>query len=147
MVTVIQKTRMRQDEEEALKRVLEYLAHEREDFLSASFIERERHIFKDALTLRRMLLGEEIVELGRCVCTPGAKEAMHEAAQQPHVFLDRHRGGDWGEVCRDDWEENDLCLREGFRLHSAYRTAHGIRLWVITEADRSVTTILLPEEY
>ncbi len=146
MVTVIQP-RMRQDEEEALKRVLEYLVSERDDFLSASHIERERHIFKDALTLRRMLLDEEIVELGRCVCTPGAKEAMHEAAQQPHIFLDRHRGGDWGEVCRDDWEENDLSLREGFRLLSAYRTARGVRLWVITEADRSVTTILLPEEY
>lgn len=144
METVIQMTK---DEEEALKRVLEYLTSERDDFLNAPPLERERHIFKDVLTLRRLLPDAEVVELGRCVCTPGAKDAMEEAAQQPNVFLDRHRGGDWGDVCRDDWEENELSLREGFRLLSTYRTARGVRLWVITEADRSVTTVLLPEDY
>jgi hypothetical protein len=146
MVTVIQPI-MTKEEEDAIKRVLEYLASERDDYLSASYLERERHVFNDALILRRMIRSEQMVDLGRYICTPGAKEAMEAAGQQAYIFLDRHSFGDWGEVCRDDWEQNDLSLRDGFRLLSTYRTARGVRLWIITEADRSATTILLPEEY
>ena len=54
---------------------------------------------------------------------------------------------DWGEVSEDDAQQNELSLREGFRLLSAYRTVKGQKLWIITEADRSATTILLPDEY
>jgi len=85
--------------------------------------------------------------LGRLVATPGALEAMQEADELPTAFIGRHIKGDWGEVCAEDAEENELSLKEGFRVLSAYRTSKGKRLWVITEADRSVTTILLPEEY
>ena len=59
----------------------------------------------------------------------------------------RHRQGDWGEVCGEDWELNDEAVENGTRILSAYRTAKQERLWIITEWDRSVTTILLPDEY
>lgn len=61
--------------------------------------------------------------------------------------LRRHVSGDWGDVCKVDCEENELSLREGFRLLSAYKSNEGTTFWIITEADRSHTTILLPEEY
>ncbi len=61
--------------------------------------------------------------------------------------MQRHRSGDWGELDEHDQRENELSVREGFRILSAYRTRRHARLWIITEADRSSTTILLPEEY
>lgn len=85
--------------------------------------------------------------LGRLVATPGALDALDEASQSPMVFISRHVTGDWGEVGKEDAAENELSIREGFRILSAYRTTKDVRLWVITEADRSATTILLPEEY
>jgi len=54
---------------------------------------------------------------------------------------------DWGEISEDDAQENELSLKEGFRLLSAYRTVKGQKIWIITEADRSATTVLLPSEY
>lgn len=85
--------------------------------------------------------------LGQVVATSGVLEALREANQSPLEFLARHVRGDWGDVCPEDSMENELSLENGFRLLSAYRTLKGERLWVITEADRSVTTLLLPEEY
>ena len=85
--------------------------------------------------------------LGRVVATPGALAAIEKAGQQPGDFLARHVSGDWGEVLPEDVKENEFSLKNGFRLLSAYRTRAGDRLWVITEADRSSTCILLPEEY
>lgn len=85
--------------------------------------------------------------LGQTFVTPGAQEAIRDAGQLPLEFLLRHQAGDWGEVCEADKRENELSLAEGFRLLSAYRTRGGERLWVITEWDRSSTTILLPSEY
>ena len=85
--------------------------------------------------------------LGRVVATPGALAALEAAGELPHRYLARHARGDWGEIPDEDRKENELSLREGFRILSAYRTHLGIRLWVITEADRSSTCVLLPEEY
>jgi hypothetical protein len=86
--------------------------------------------------------------LGEIVATPGALAALGKAGQTPLDFLSRHVCGDWGELSEDDRKENRLSLKRGFRLLSSYRTsADDTRVWVITEADRSVTTILLPEEY
>jgi hypothetical protein len=85
--------------------------------------------------------------LGQTVATPGALLALEDAGDSPAVFLARHQSGDWGEVCPEDQQENDLSVRQGFRILSAYRTSKGVKLWVITEADRSVTTLLLPDEY
>jgi hypothetical protein len=85
--------------------------------------------------------------LGRVVATPGALEILAESAQEIGFFLDRHIQGDWGEVDTHDQQANEDALVHGDRLLSAYRTLKGKRLWVITEADRSATTILLPDEY
>jgi hypothetical protein len=86
-------------------------------------------------------------ELGRILATPGALEALEESGETSHPYLQRHASKDWGEVCSEDREENELALREDFRLFSVYRLKDGTRLWIITEADRSATTILLPSEY
>jgi hypothetical protein len=85
--------------------------------------------------------------LGQLVATPGALEALDESGQTPDYFLQRHVTGDWGVVGVEDWQLNDEALKDGSRLLSAYRTLKGKKLWVISEADRSVTTILLPDEY
>ena len=85
--------------------------------------------------------------LGRIVATPGALEALQRAEQDPQEFLTRHGAGDWGALDDADRRENELSLHAGFRLLSAYRTRTGDTVWLITEADRSVTTLLLPDEY
>jgi len=85
--------------------------------------------------------------LGRIVATPGALTALARANQSPALFIARHAGGDWGELDRADIAENEYSVAHGFRLLSRYTTAAGEKLWVITEADRSATTLLLPDEY
>lgn len=85
--------------------------------------------------------------LGQIVATPGALRALDASGEAPFDFLYRHVSGDWGELDEHDRKENELSVREGFRLLSAYRLKTGEKLWIITEADRSVTTLLLPEEY
>ena len=85
--------------------------------------------------------------LGRIVATPGALQALEAAGEQPTQFLDRHASGDWGELDDEDKQENEFSLRNGFRIFSAYTTSAGEKIWIITEADRSATTLLLPEEY
>ena len=85
--------------------------------------------------------------LGQTYITPGAEEALMIAGQTGIEFLRRHMSCDWSELPDEDASENELSLKEGFRLLSAYRTAKGQKLWIITEADRSSTTILLPDEY
>jgi hypothetical protein len=85
--------------------------------------------------------------LGRTFITPGAEEALQIAGQTAIEFLRRHMSCDWGELSDDDVQENELSLHKGFRLLSAYQTGKGQKLWIITEADRSATTVLLPSEY
>lgn len=85
--------------------------------------------------------------LGRILLTPGAMGAFADAKEQCDLYLARHAQGDWGDLCEDDLEENELSLVQGFRLLSAYRLNDLEKIWIITEADRSVTTILLPGEY
>ena len=85
--------------------------------------------------------------LGQTYVTPGAEEALMIAGQTGIEFLRHHMSQDWGELSDEDLRENELSLKEGFRVLSAYRTAKGQKLWIITEADRSSTTILLPSEY
>jgi hypothetical protein len=86
-------------------------------------------------------------QLGRIAATPGALAAMEEAGISPASLLERHLNGDWGNICTQDKEENELSLREGYRLLSAYILSTGQKIWIITEADRSATTFLLPCEY
>ena len=85
--------------------------------------------------------------LGDTVATPGAKNALEEAEQNPWELLHRHQFGDWGVVCDEDKAENEFSVEKHLRILSAYVLKTGVKVWVITEADRSVTTILLPAEY
>ena len=85
--------------------------------------------------------------LGQVVATPGALEALAAAGVAPDEYLGRHVTGDWGTLTEDDREENELSLREGLRILSPYILPDQTKIWIITEADRSATTILLPEEY
>ena len=84
-------------------------------------------------------------QMGRLFITPGALQ------QVSHIELDsrlsQHRRCDWGDLCKEDKKRNDLALKHGGRLFSAYTCVPNTRIWIITEADRSATTILLPEEY
>lgn len=83
--------------------------------------------------------------VGQIVATPNAlsKLTHHDIL----TALSRHVKGDWGEVCEEDRRENELSLKEGFRLLSVYKGNNETKFWIITEADRSVTTVLLPEDY
>ena len=90
---------------------------------------------------------EPLFSLGQVVSTPGALEAIEKAGDSLNTFLRKHHIGDWGNVCDEDKELNDAALKDGSRLLSAYETSKGVKIWIITEADRSVTTALLPEEY
>lgn len=85
--------------------------------------------------------------LGKLVATPGALAALEESKQSAWHFFFRHVSADWGELCEEDKLLNQQALEEGGRLLSTYRTKRGKRLYVITEADRSLSTILLVEEY
>ncbi len=84
--------------------------------------------------------------LGLVTATPGALQLLEKSKAGVLPLLARHQSGDWGEVDPEDWKSNEVALEQGWRLFSAYELA-GSKLWVITEADRSTTTILLPEEY
>ena len=83
--------------------------------------------------------------LGQTVITTNALNTLDPADVQAAIA--RHASGDWGDLSPDDRDENELSLREGFRLFSAYRDRNQTRFYVITEADRSATTVLLPEDY
>jgi hypothetical protein len=84
---------------------------------------------------------------GQIVATPDGLALLEQANKSPLEFLSRHIRGDWGDLCQDDKTENELSLKYGFRLMSSYQVTDTERLWIITEADRSVTTLLLPAEY
>ena len=86
-----------------------------------------------------------LFELGRLLITPAAQDAL-----DPGDVVDsiqRHAIGDWGDLDDEDRHENEASLREGFRLMSAYTDRQGVQFWIITEADRSSTTVLLPDDY
>jgi hypothetical protein len=84
--------------------------------------------------------------LGKVVATPGALKLLMDAGEDVFDYLARHATGDWGELCTFDRRQNEVALRDGHRVLSAYPVV-GERVWIITEADRSVTTVLLPEDY
>ena len=88
---------------------------------------------------------EKLFPLGQIVITRGALDSLHPADVCESVL--RHARGDWGECGPEDAAENERSLRKGFRLFSVYRDRSGEKFYIITEADRSLTTILLPEDY
>jgi hypothetical protein len=92
-------------------------------------------------------MAEPRFALGHLVATPGAVGAFTQAGEQPAAFIRRHAAGDWGDLDREDREENERSIKEGLRILSSYRLSDGTKIYVITEADRSSTCVLLPEEY
>jgi len=88
-----------------------------------------------------------LFDLGQLVATPGALAVLEKTGQNAMEFLSRHVRGDWEELSKEDKTENQFNLEKGLRLLSSYRTTANDRIWVITEADRSHTTLLLPDEY
>lgn len=90
---------------------------------------------------------EILFSLGQTVMTQGAKQALLKSGENPSKFLALHQSGNWGLICDSDKKENDFSVKEGFRILSAYKTSKGEKIWIITEADRSSTCLLLPEEY
>lgn len=91
--------------------------------------------------------GVGLFSMGRIVSTPGALAALEAAGHTASEFLVRHALGDWGDLVDEDKAANDHALADDLRILSAYRLQDGERIWIITEADRSVTTLLLPSEY
>ena len=87
------------------------------------------------------------IPLGQIVGTPAALEALAAAGINPTQVLARHATGDWGDLGAEDKRLNDGAVKEDTRLLSAYKLAGGVKVWIITEADRSITTGLLPDEY
>lgn len=84
---------------------------------------------------------------GTLVATPGALALLNDHAVSPLSLLTRHLAGDWGDVPPEDAQMNEMALRHGGRLLSAYRIGRDARIWIITESDRSSSTVLRPEEY
>lgn len=96
------------------------------------------------------------LELGELCTTPGAQMLLRQYRISPFQLLARHVTGDWGDICKEDAEANNEALLVGARVLSAYALQPPLgqseplavaHVWLITEADRSVTTLLLPEEY
>ncbi len=87
------------------------------------------------------------LELGAVFVTPKASRVLMEAGETADEFLARHESGDWGEVGSAEWQENELSFCKGYRVFSIYRLSTGETIWIITQPDRSATTVLLPEEY
>ncbi|MGZ8212915.1 MAG: hypothetical protein ACXWTP_00235 [Methylosarcina sp.] len=98
------------------------------------------------MTTQAINQAKPMFALGRTLVTRGALAAMQEAGVSPLALLSRHQRGDWGDLCREDKQTNERALTAGERIFSSYRL-EAVKFWVITEADRSATTILLPEEY
>ncbi len=88
-----------------------------------------------------------LFSLGSVYLTVGARETLENSNQTAAEFLARHQSGDWGDVCKDDKIENELSVIQGYRILSSYKTSKDVNIWVITEADRNPSTILLPSEY
>jgi len=87
-------------------------------------------------------MSEPLFSLGQIVVTPGALALGLNLYQ----YVERHQRGDWGDICEQDWKANDRSAKDGTRILSAYETDKG-RIWIIAEADRNTTTIMLPGEY
>jgi hypothetical protein len=85
--------------------------------------------------------------LGQLLMTPGAAEAFKRTQEEWSPYLLRHAQGDWGELDEHDVRENEHSLQQGLRLLSRYTLCDKTVIWIITEADRSATTFLLPDEY
>lgn len=85
--------------------------------------------------------------LGRTVCTPGVLQLIQAGIVNPNELFERHLRGDWGDLVDSDWKANDQAVLDGGRIFSSYDFGNDLTVWVITESNRSATTILLPGDY
>jgi hypothetical protein len=90
-------------------------------------------------------MGTALFPMGQTVITRNAADSLHP--EDVKLCLDRHATGDWGDLDDDDRRSNQIGVDQGLRLLSAYNDRAGCRFWIITEADRSATTVLLPDDY
>jgi hypothetical protein len=102
---------------------------------------------KTGVEIMNYLPTNPLFPTGKIVATPGALELLQKANKSALELLSRHLRGDWGDLCQEDKTQNELSLKYGLRLMSSYPVTSTEKLWIITEANRSVTTLLLPEEY
>lgn len=109
--------------------------------------ERDRHIPEQVDQSNKEKMPKVLFNLGRIVITPGAVMSLQVAENHPVQFLARHVTGDWGDLPEEDIEENKYSIDRGLRVFSAYELDTGGKIYVITEWDRSVTTVLVPDEY
>ena len=86
-----------------------------------------------------------LFDLGQVVATPGVLQTV--GSFEIRLALERHVAGDWGDICEEDAMENEFALENGYQLLSSYTSSAGVPFWIITESDRSCTTVLLPYEY
>ena len=93
------------------------------------------------------LLTKPLFPLGQVISTPAALKTMRATNVEPLSLLCRHIAGDWGNLDQHDKQLNDLAVKDGSRIFSAYHIGPKLRIWLITEADRSSTTVLLPDDY
>ena len=90
---------------------------------------------------------ESKFDFGRVVATTTLANYCEKKGFSMLPYLIRHANGAWGDVCKEDWKSNDEALKNGLRLLSEYKLPDGRRIWIITEWDRSATTLLFPEDY
>ena len=88
-----------------------------------------------------------LFETGQILGTPGVIDAFRRNNEEFSVYLERHTSGDYGTIEEEDKKENEISIKKGFRILSSYTLKDGAKFWIITEADRTVTTFLLPDEY
>tara|TARA_A100001391_G_scaffold65342_2_gene40962 strand:- start:2468 stop:2761 length:294 start_codon:yes stop_codon:yes gene_type:complete len=92
-------------------------------------------------------LSQPLFPAGDIVMTQGVSDLIQRGALNPSPYLQRHLAGDWGDLCDEDRRTNDAALKHDDRLFSSYQVTPALKLWIITEWNRSVTTLLLPDEY
>jgi len=118
------------------------------EYDGASFDSMDEDEIIGALILFLPTTVTPLFALGHIVATRGALELLDRLGIDGGLYLTRHQRGDWGTVCAEDAVENERAVADGDRILSEYRIgAARERLWIITEWDRSATTLLLPEEY
>jgi hypothetical protein len=110
-------------------------------------LENKGQIHKKEISEMQKTERKPLFDLGQLVATPGALAALEKTGQNAMEFLSRHFTGDWGDLPEEDKAENQFSLEKGFQILSSYRTNANDKIWVITEANRSHTTLMLPDEY
>jgi hypothetical protein len=107
----------------------------------------EGFVYLDTLEPSEMPGRGPLFALGNVVGTPDALAALEASGEAPTGFLDRHMCGDWGLICADDGQANYRAIKDGNRILSVYATSKGVKFWIITDANRATTTLLLPNDY